>query len=337
MVAVKAHEADRALSRLDPSWLVVLIYGPDQGLVSERSAALARAATGGSDDPFLLVRLDGADLCSDPMRLIDEANTIGLFGGRRVIRVSPAPRPMTAAVAPLLKDPPRNALIILEAGDLQRSHALRVMIEKSPVALAAPCYSDDARSIDALIDPILKEHGLQIDRDARALLVSRLGADRQLSRREIEKLAIYSHGGTQVRNADIEAVVGDMSARDIDDVIDCAFAGDSAGLDHAYTRLRAGGADPGTLLVFALRHALSLIGPRGEMERSNRSASEVATGVRGVPFPRKPAIEAALRRLTTDQLSRIVIMLDSALIQARFTPALSSQLTLRALWNIRRG
>ena len=44
MVAIKAHEAERTLARLDPAWRLVLIYGPDAGLVSERAAGLARAS-----------------------------------------------------------------------------------------------------------------------------------------------------------------------------------------------------------------------------------------------------------------------------------------------------
>ena len=34
-------------------------------------------------DPFALVRLDGDTLTSDPARLVDEATTMPLFGGRR--------------------------------------------------------------------------------------------------------------------------------------------------------------------------------------------------------------------------------------------------------------
>jgi DNA polymerase-3 subunit delta len=43
MVAVKAHEADRALASLDRAIRLVLLYGPDQGLITERGAQLAAA------------------------------------------------------------------------------------------------------------------------------------------------------------------------------------------------------------------------------------------------------------------------------------------------------
>lgn len=46
MVAIKAHEADRTLARLDPAWRLILFYGPDAGLVSSEPAiSPAKAST----------------------------------------------------------------------------------------------------------------------------------------------------------------------------------------------------------------------------------------------------------------------------------------------------
>ncbi|MGL4729407.1 MAG: DNA polymerase III subunit delta, partial [Bosea sp. (in: a-proteobacteria)] len=125
MVAVKAHEAARAIARPDPGWRIWLIYGPDAGLVSERVSDVIKAALGGAeDDPFRYVRIDGDDLAGDPRRLIDEASTIGLFGGDRVIRVSRTSKQITSAVEPLAKQPPEGALIIIEGGDLTKRNPL---------------------------------------------------------------------------------------------------------------------------------------------------------------------------------------------------------------------
>lgn len=121
MATIKAHEAERALARLDPAWRLFLFYGPDSGLVSERAKALASVSVDDAQDAFQLVRMDGDELASDPLKLTDEANTIGLFGGRRAIRVSATSRPLLAAVEPLLATPSQDAVVIIEAGDLQRS------------------------------------------------------------------------------------------------------------------------------------------------------------------------------------------------------------------------
>ena len=115
MASIKAHEAERALARPDPAWRLFLFYGPDAGLVSERAAALARSSVDDAQDAFQLVRMDGDDVASDPLKLVDEANTIGLFGGRRAIRVSATSRPLHPAIRPKRgcakrsRQPPRGA------------------------------------------------------------------------------------------------------------------------------------------------------------------------------------------------------------------------------------
>jgi DNA polymerase III subunit delta len=225
MAMVKAHEADRALSALPPSMRLVLLYGPDSGLVSERGAMLAARAVPDPSDPFQMIRLDGETVASDPQRLIDEALTIGLFGGQRAIRVSPTTRSLAPAVQPLLNDPPQDAFVVIEAGELTKNHPLRVAVERAKAALAVPCYTDGAANLEQLVESVLRDAGIRSDRGARQAAAARLGADRQVSRRELEKLVTYLGGQRELSTADIDAILGDAGAADTDDINDGLFAG----------------------------------------------------------------------------------------------------------------
>src|SRR5215468_6619020 len=101
MVALKAAQIDAFLARPNPAQPIVLVFGPDAGLVRERAEALIRSSVDDVNDPFSLVRLDGDDLASEPTRLVEEANTIPLFGGRRAVWVKAGNRNFTAAVEAL--------------------------------------------------------------------------------------------------------------------------------------------------------------------------------------------------------------------------------------------
>jgi len=54
----------------------VLVFGPDLRLVRERADAIIQASVDDPRDPFALVRLEGDELAADPMRLVDEAQTV---------------------------------------------------------------------------------------------------------------------------------------------------------------------------------------------------------------------------------------------------------------------
>ena len=85
MAQVKAHEVDRYLKKPDPKHRVVLVYGPDRGLVSERTKSLAGTSGADLNDPFSTIVIDAEDAASEPTRIADEAHTVSMFGGNRLV------------------------------------------------------------------------------------------------------------------------------------------------------------------------------------------------------------------------------------------------------------
>lgn len=334
MATIKAHEAERALARLDPAWRLFLFYGPDSGLVSERATALARASVDDAQDAFQLVRMDGDELASDPLKLTDEANTIGLFGGRRAIRVSATSRPLLAAVEPLLATPSQDAIVIIEAGDLQRSNPLRTACERARSALAVPCYGDAARDLGTIVDEMMRAGGKSIDRATRELLVGLLGGDRQTSRQEIDKLILYAGADTSVTQAHVEAVVGDTAQREQASVVDAVFSGRFAGLDLALGKLASEGLDQGVLLGAVLRHALALMRARLAVDQG-RSPRE-AVGAMRLPFPRIATAEAALGTWSATRLKDAIAILGAAMAAVRRDGDMAKPIAARALWTMTR-
>ena len=66
MVALRGKEIDAFLARPDAGRPIILLYGPDAGLVRERADALIASAVDDPNDPFSLVRLNGDELSAEP-------------------------------------------------------------------------------------------------------------------------------------------------------------------------------------------------------------------------------------------------------------------------------
>jgi DNA polymerase-3 subunit delta len=220
MTALKPAQIDAFLARPNPAQPVVLVYGPDAGLVNERAAALVRSFVDDMNDPFSLARLEGDDLASEPTRLVEEANTIPLFGGRRAVWVKGGARNFAAAVEALVANASPDCRVVIEAGDLRKNAPLRVICEKATNAVALPCYEDDEQALGRLVDAEMRDAGLAIAPEARAMLIPLLGGDRLASRSEIGKLALYARGKQRVELDDVMAVVSDASALAIDELIE---------------------------------------------------------------------------------------------------------------------
>lgn len=330
MSVLRAGDIDRFLSRPDPRRPIVLIYGPDTGLVSERAAAILKAAAGNNSDPFALVTLDGDALAGDPAQLVDEAETFGLFGNRRLIRIRAGGKNLAPAVAPLIADPPQ-ATVVIEAGELRPSSPLRALCEKSPAAAVIPCYVDGERELSRLVERVLAEGGLTIEPDARDELIGLLGADRLASRAEIDKLALYAAGQKRVRIDDVRAVIADASALVLDDIVDAAAAGEPQAALTALGKAYAAGTSPAAVLSAALRHIASLHRLRLAVDRGDSPARAVEGARPAIFFRRKPNFERALGRFDTPSLSRELVALSEASLNARKSAGLAAAIAERAI------
>jgi DNA polymerase III subunit delta len=331
MVALKAADVDRFIARPDPARPVVLIFGPDSGLVRERAEALIKASVDDPSDPFSLARLDGDDLAGEPSRLVEEANTVPLFGGRRAVWVKAGSRNFAPAVEALIGAAPPDCRVVIEAGDLRRNAPLRVLCERAKNAAALPCYTDNESALLRLIDDEMREAGLAISPEARAALVPLLGGDRLASRHEIRKLALFARGKERVELDDVMAVVADASTLALDGLVDAAFAGRTGELEVQFGKARTAGTAPGTIVSAALRQVAQLHRARLAVEEG-ASVSEAAGSIQPfVHFSRKAAVEAALKSWTAARLERAMAQLADAALEARKQAGMADIIAQRTL------
>jgi DNA polymerase III subunit delta len=333
MVAIKSGDADRFIARPDPGRPVVLVFGEDAGLVSERVGALVKASVDDVNDPFSLVRLDGDALTAEPQRLVEEAQTIPLFGGRRAVWLKAGSRNIAPAVEALLALPAIECRVVIEAGDLRRNSPLRALCERAKNAAALVCYSDTERDLERLIDSELRAAGLAVKPDARALLIPLLGGDRAASRNELRKLALYAHGRGEIGPADVAAVVSDASGLAVEELVDSAFAGRSAELETQLANARTEGIAVGTILFNAQRQLAQLHKWRTAIEAAGGRVS-VDNLMPPVHFRRRDIVETALKQWNAARLTTAMAELAAAVLAARRTSVLAESIAARALLNL---
>ena len=334
MTSLKTADIDAFVARPDPARPVVLVFGPDAGLVHERAEGIVRASVDDTADPFSLARLDGDDLTGDATRLLDEANTIPLFGGRRAVWVKAGGRNIAAAVEALLAAPSPGCRVVIEAGDLRRGAPLRNLCERAKSAVAIPCYVDGERDLARLIDEEMRAAGLSIVPDARTALIPLLGGDRQASRNEIRKLALYAPGKTQVTIEDVVAVVAEASALALDAIVDAMFAGRTGEADTQFAKARAAGTAPGTIVSAALRQLAQLHKFRLAIEAGKSITQVVESAQPPVHFRRKPLVEAALKTWTAARLVQVMTQLAETALEVRRQPNLADAMAQRAVLSI---
>ena len=332
MVAVKAHQAEaflRSPERVPPA---VLFYGTDAGLVSERAAALARRLA--ERDGGEVLRIDDADLENEPARISIELQTVAMFGGRKVVRALAGRRVNAGALKPLVEGGNIEGFLIVEAGNLRPDEALRALFERSAGAAAVACFPDEVRDLDAMVGEVLRAAGLQIAPDAKRFLLTRLGADRALSRAEVEKLALFARGKTLIEEADVEAAVGDAAELALDRIVLAAGSGRSMEAVTECDRIVAAGESAQGVIAALQRHFLRLHRLRSGRD-AGRSLDDVMRSLRPPPhFKQKAALEQQCRDWTLARLNAALAKIGDAALAARLNSAMESTLAEHLLMDL---
>lgn len=330
---VKSSDAERYVSRLPPGIVAALIFGPDQGLVRERAEVLAKTVVPDLKDAFRVSELDDAALSADGARLFDEAAAISMLGGRRVVRVRGAGNGLSKLFESFLDDPKGDALVVVEAGDLAKSASLRKVFEEAENAAAIACYADSDRDLAEVVRSALKAEGLSISAEALDDAVSRLGSDRGITRRELEKLALYAHGKERVTVEDVRAAMGDEAEARVDEVCDAAGEGDLKKLDLVLSRLMAEDMSPIAILRIALSHFQRLALAKAESARDG-----VDSAIRRLRpplhFMRAASFKAQISRWSENRLEDALDLLLEAETLCKTTGVPAEAVCSRALFNV---
>lgn len=341
MTALATRSIPDFLKKRDASIHAVLIHGEDGGLVRERSDLLARQVVADLNDPFNFIELSPAELKEEPGRLADECVALSFAGGERVIRVRGQDAGVLASCKILVDGLSSgtvkpNALVLVEAGSLKKTAALRKLFEASKQAAAMPCYEDNPQDIRAMAAEMLGAEEIEISDDAMGLLMETLGEDRGISRAELEKLILYAgpkavRGGAPARITP-EDVRNLLSASGEDNSMALAgLAADGAipqvaeGLHRAATA----GVNPVTILIFMQRHFNRLAAARGFIDDGMAAGAAMKKLRPPVFYAEEAQFSRQLKHWTRARLDRAVTMLLDADFAVKTTGLPQSEIVER--------
>jgi DNA polymerase-3 subunit delta len=170
---------------------------------------------------------------------------------------------------------------------------------------------------------------------ALAALTGQLGADRLLTRRELEKLVLYMDSAPgPVTLADVQACIGDGAAHAMDDVVYTAAAGDIARLDAELQRAFVEGSAPVGMLRMMANHVQKLQLAVGHIERGGNVESAVRAIRPPIFFKRQDAFRAQVRQWDGARLAGALALLTEAEVRCKTTGMPEHAVCARALFSI---
>ncbi len=336
MVAIKAAGVAKFVADPPADIRLFLVYGRDTGAVTERARQLEAVARRRDPAGGSVVRFGSDEIAGYPGKLSDEINAASLFGGEPVItlRIADGRHNVMAGLAPLLDAPPQTGWLIVEAGDLQTSSAVRKAFQANASAAALPCYESDVRDLAAMARAMFEDAGCTIEPEAIDLLLATIGNDRLISRSEIEKLIVYVGKDGRAGVDDVLAVVGENLDVRGDRITDDAFLGRSDAVEADLIRLQAEGQSPVALATQALRQIIVLQRLAASIAAGTSAETALKQARPPIFFNRQAAVKTVLARWSAARIARARQIMADAIFATRRQPQLDDALVSQALHRI---
>ena len=304
----------------DKAARVILVYGPDAGLVRERCEIIGKSVVEDLNDPFNVAVLQADALADDPARLSDEAQAVSMMGGDRLVRIEDAADKITTILKSYLEEPSDSALVVVQAGNLTPRSSLRKLCESAKNAAAVPCYVEDERDLTRFIRETLHAEKLSADADAVTWLAANISGDRAKVRSELEKLITYKGDEkSAITLAEARAACGAAGAQGLDDLVYAVAGRNSEAALKAYMTLMA----EGTVFITVLRSLQNHFRRLHLVKSSIEAGADMESAMRKLSppvfFKQAPMFKSQINSWSLPVLSQILGRLNDLEAQCKTT------------------
>ena len=223
---IKDWQYDKFLNDLK-EYNSLLIYGPDRGLVKEKSDLFLNNQININNNSLEVFKLTPEDLAKTKNKLFELAYQKPIFFKKSLIHIDLDLVKNLSDITEFLEtlDMEKANFILLESANLKSdSKILKLFKNKNNFAVIA-CYHDNSKNLFNFINNYTKELGLVISKDNIEYLCQRLGNDRLITKKELDKLAIFANN-QPISYEDILNGIGDNTTTRLDYICDNLFIKD---------------------------------------------------------------------------------------------------------------
>lgn len=308
---MKATQRDflQAAQRVAGKCAIWFFCGPDEaGASSAAEKAIAMLANAGER-----VELSGAELKTDPVRLVDEARSTSLFGETRHLYVRVAGEEAHDAVKAFLEMADLGEtsgacpVFIIATSATDKSRTAKLLINRDD-GLVAMFYQPDLRAMTAEVRAMADAAGLRLGGDLAERIARGANLDIRLAKSEVEKLALYLDASPQSPSTAEAQSLDEIGAKTDEDgfmsLVNAVLSGEVRKVPQELQRMQEVGLNPVGVALAMERRAAQLAALAAKLEPGGDINALLDRS--RVFFRDKRDLGVQLRRWPSHKLERLV-------------------------------
>lgn len=315
----KQQDIQQFLKNPNPNIKAVVIFGNNEGLISDYTNQFALSVVSDLNDAFRVVKLQSEQIEKDPGLLFGEYGAQSLIGGRRVILIKNATNNLTKTLKELFKNSVSDTLVIITSTDLNTKSSLVVFAKDSDDMALISCYEDREESFYSFLKNYFIKQEMTISDNASKLLCSRLSGDRKICLNELEKLVTYLGKRKNVEISDIQVAISDTSESSVKDLCYFTATGQTEKALDAFSEVLNSGEEAVSVVRALSYHFLKLLNYAALKEKGQGVEMIVSSIKPTVMFYRKSDLSLQIRVWKSKNILDVLDLLYQTEIKCKTT------------------
>ena len=209
----KLFQLNSLLSKINNPYCVVLFYGTDDGEIN-KGFQQVKSFLHTDSNQFDTVELSADLLKKNSFIATEEANTISLMGGHRIILIQEETSFNDKSLIHFLDNKKTDAILVIKAGNLIKTSLLRKEAEQNPYVLAIPCYTPTELELQQNISD--NKAGKTFSPETLKYLTQKLSTNSGVIQQELNKILTFLGSEKRLTLAIIDEIVTDSADISLD-------------------------------------------------------------------------------------------------------------------------
>ena len=297
----------------------LLIYGNDRGLVKEKADLFLSSQEKSYHDNIEVFRLSPEDFSKKENLLYELVYQRPIFFKKTILHINLDIMKNVPEITGFLeKVNYKNAnFLVLEAGNLKSDSKILKLFKKTKYFGVIACYLDNYKALNISIKSYSKELGLNISSENIQSLCLKLGNNRLITKKEIEKLALFADNAP-IKYSDILKGIGDNTTSKLDSLSDCLYIKNTYHINTTVDKL----IDDGINIIYIIRTIIKHLQLLFKLLLSEKK--DIKNITPPIHFSRHENIQKQLLSVNLTQIVFTISGIDKLEVSCKENPSMAS-------------
>ena len=299
-----------------------LLYGENFGLKKDIREFI-KITIKQEDDNVEILSLYEDEILNDDENFYNLIYSGSLFSNKKIVTIHEASDKIVKKINDIYDNNPKNVFIIIFSEILEKKSKLRNFFEKNKNTICIPCYQDNEKNLEIILQNEIKKNNISLSREAINLIIEKANSDRLNLKNEIEKIKSFSLNKKKLELDEIKFLINFSGDYKSDILINECLCGNISQYKKIVSEIYIGTINQILLLRILSNKTQRLLNLKEKESETKDLDNLINSSKPPIFWKEKPLIKKQLSIWNLKDLKKIIDQINSTELQCKKNPQIA--------------